>query len=59
MSEKEREDIVEKAKAKKAKPGSMAEKVNMVKAYNEGHGISTDSDAEETGQSGKKNQKKK
>ncbi|MCR4691920.1 MAG: YidC/Oxa1 family membrane protein insertase [Lachnospiraceae bacterium] len=61
LSESEREKLVEEAKSKTPKPGSMAEKVNMVKAYNEGHGIAVDEEdtAEETDSKDKKNQSRK
>jgi YidC/Oxa1 family membrane protein insertase len=59
-NEEEREALVERAKARTPKPGSLAAKANMVKAYNEGHGFTSDADADDQDSSDKKkNQKKK
>ncbi len=59
MSEKEKEELINKAKNASAKPGSMAAKMNLVKDYNMNQGISTDADdeQEDTGSKGKKKKK--
>ena len=47
MSDKEKEELINKAKSRQAKPGSMAAKVNMVREYNLNQGITDDSDTED------------
>ena len=59
MSEKEREELIEKARNRQAKPGSMAAKVNMVRDYNLNQGIDPDKEDEETEKNSKQNNKKK
>ncbi|MCR5282073.1 MAG: membrane protein insertase YidC [Lachnospiraceae bacterium] len=60
MDDKEKEAIVERARSRASKPGSMAAKANMVRAYNEGHGFASDADSDDAGSSDqKKSQKKK
>ena len=59
LSEKEREELIEKAKNRQAKPGSMAAKVNMVRNYNKNQGIETDQDEEENTETNNKKSKNK
>lgn len=58
ISEKEREEMINKAKNRQAKPGSMAAKVNMVRDYNMNQGIDPDQEEEKDTKDTKDNQKK-